>query len=183
MITYTTSKSTQDLEGVLHLQKANLPINLTEEEMAAQGFVTVVHSLADLQKLNEIEQHIIAKDGDKVIAYLLAMTAKSKDAIPVLKPMFALFDSIQFRARPVAAFNYIVVGQVCVDKAYRGQGILDNCYAAYKEAFSHKYDFAITEIAAKNVRSSGGHKRIGFEIIHPYTAPDGVLWCIVLWEW
>ncbi|HVF81518.1 MAG TPA: hypothetical protein VM884_06275, partial [Flavisolibacter sp.] len=120
MITYTTSTSVQDLQGILLLQKANLPTNLTEAEMAAQGFVTVVHSLADLQKLNETEQHIIAKASNKVIGYLLAMTAASKDAIPVLQPMFALFNSLQFQNKPVAAFNYMVVGQVCVDKAYRG---------------------------------------------------------------
>lgn len=182
MIFYTPSK-TEDLEGILQLQKRNLPISLTEHEMASQGFVTVVHSLIDLQKLNETEQHIIARDDDKVIAYLLAMTAKSRDAIPVLKPMFTMFNSIQFCNKPVAAYNYIVVGQVCVDKAYRGQGILDGCYAAYKNSFSHKYDFAITEIATKNARSINAHKRIGFKNVCTYVAPDGVEWQIVIWEW
>jgi L-amino acid N-acyltransferase YncA len=110
------------------------------------------------------------------------MTAKSKDAIPVLKPMFILFDAIQFHNKLVAAFNHIVVGEVCVDKAYRGKGILDNCYIAYKEAFAHKYDFAITEIATKNARSLNAHKRIGFKNVCTYTAPDGVEWQIVIWE-
>lgn len=78
MITYTTAHSEQDLQGILQLQQANLPVALQAEEMASQGFVTITHRLADLQKLIEIEPHIIAKDGDKVIAYLLAMTAHSK---------------------------------------------------------------------------------------------------------
>jgi hypothetical protein len=30
------------------------------------------------QKLNDIENHIVAKDGDKIIAYLLAMTELPK---------------------------------------------------------------------------------------------------------
>ncbi len=183
MIIYTTAQSEQDLQSILRLQQANLPSQLKPDEMASQGFVTVTHSLADLQKLNEIEPHIIAKEDDKVIGYLLAMTAKSKDDIPVLKPMFQLFDSIQFHSKPVAAFNYIVVGQVCVDKDYRGQGVLDNCYTVYKEAFGQKYDFAITEIAMKNSRSLNSHKRIGFVNSCTYTAPDKVEWQVVIWDW
>lgn len=183
MIIYTTAQSEQDLQSILRLQQANLPSQLKPDEMASQGFVTVKHSLADLQKLNEIEPHIIAKEDHKVIGYLLAMTAKSKDDIPVLKPMFQLFDSIQFHCKPVAAFNYIVVGQVCVDKDYRGQGILDNCYTAYKEAFGKKYDFAITEIAIKNSRSLNAHKRIGFVNACTYAAPDKVEWQVVIWDW
>ena len=183
MITYTTSQSNKELEGILQLQKANLAASLTAEEMASQGFVTVTHSLADLQKLNNIEQHVIAKDGDKIIAYLLAMTANSRDDIPVLKPMFESFEKVVYSGNPVSGYEYIVVGQVCIDKQYRGQGILDNCYAVYKEVFSGKYHFAITEIAIKNTRSLNAHKRIGFKEVYAYAAPDGVEWKIVLWEW
>ncbi|HZE83103.1 MAG TPA: GNAT family N-acetyltransferase, partial [Puia sp.] len=87
MITYTIASSDEDLNGIIGLQRSNLPANLTREEMTGQGFVTVVHSLADLKKMNEIEPHIIAKDGDRVIAYLLAMTSASEKDIPVLFPM------------------------------------------------------------------------------------------------
>ena len=130
MINYTTSTTDQDLLNIIALQKSNLSIHLTTEEMQSQGFVTVVHSLEVLKKMNAIEQSIVGKDGDKVIAYLLAMTEKSKPDIPVLIPMFDMFGKIEWRGKPLADYNYIVVGQVCVDKAYRGKGILDNCYAA-----------------------------------------------------
>jgi hypothetical protein len=183
MITYTTSQSDIDLLGIMALQQENLPVNLSPAEMAAQGFVTVVHSLPDLKKMNELEQHIIARDGDKVIAYLLAMTAASGNDIPVLIPMFGLFQKIQYGGRAVSAYNYIVVGQVCVGKGYRGQGILDNCYAEYRRQFEGRYDFAITEISTRNTRSIQAHKRIGFTSIHEYKAPDGEEWSVVLWKW
>ena len=183
MITYTTAETDNDLNGILSLQKANLASNLTSKELPSQGFVTVVHSFEDLKNMNEIEPHIIAKSDDKVIAYLLAMTSASKDNIPVLKPMFAIFDNIYFNNKPVSAYNYIVVGQVCVDKAFRGQGVLDNCYEAYERTFNDKYDFAITEIAVRNNRSINAHKRIGFSQLHSYTAPDGEKWSIVIWKW
>jgi len=183
MVFYTSAQSNNELEGILALQKANLPSNLTQEEMESQGFVTVVHSLNDLRHMNDIEPHIIAKDDDKVVAYLLAMTSASKEDIAVLKPMFKIFENIQFSRKPVSSYQYIVVGQVCVDKNFRGQGVLDNCYFAYKNAFRQKYEFAITEIASRNTRSINAHKRIGFTHLHQYTAPDGEEWSIIVWKW
>ena len=183
MLIYTSAKTDSDLLGILSLQSANLPSNLPAEEMASQGFVTVVHSFDDLKKMNDAEPHIIAKDGDKVIAYLLAMTPAAKNDIPVLRPMFQLFDAVQFSGKPVSFFQYIVVGQVCVDKGYRGQGVLDNCYLTYRSAFNPKYDFAVTEIATRNSRSLAAHKRIGFTELHGYQAPVGEEWSIVLWDW
>jgi hypothetical protein len=122
MIVYTTSQDDNDLTGILSLQRANLARNLEKEEIESQGFVTVLHRLVDLQKMNSIEQHIIAKDNDTVIAYLLAMTEESKLDIPVLVPMFDLFESIRYKNKLLSQYHYMVVGQVCVDKKYRGQG-------------------------------------------------------------
>jgi hypothetical protein len=76
-----------------------------------------------------------------------------------------------------------VVGQVCIDKQYRGQGILPNCYAVYKEYYNKKYDFAITEIASTNLRSLNAHRKIGFNEIHSYSGPDKTEWIVVVWDW
>lgn len=183
MIVYTTSKTDKDLLQILELQKNNLPAGLTSEQIAAEGFVTVSHSFGDLQKMNSIEESIIAKDDDRVIAYLLAMTEKSKLDIPILIPMFDAFDNIIFRNKKISDYQYIVVGQVCVAAGYRGKGILDSCYTEYKKHFENKYDFAITEISNRNQRSLNAHKRIGFDTIYEYQAPDGETWSIVLWDW
>jgi len=183
MITYTTSKTKEELEQILALQKQNLAVGLTAEEIAAQGFVTVLHSFEDLDKMNELEAHVIAKDNDRVIAYLLAMTVRSRCDIPILLPMFGMFEEVTYQYKKIADYNYIVVGQVCVAANYRGKGIFDACYAAYKSYFKDRYDFAITEIATRNQRSLNAHKRVGFKTIHQYTAPDGEEWNIVLWKW
>ncbi len=183
MIDFTTAVTDKDLMGIMELQKSNLPVHLTQEEMQREGFVTVVHRFDDLKQMNDIEQHVIAKDNGTVVAYLLAMTSKSKYAIPILVPMFNLFDEVDYKGKKVSGYHYIVVGQVCVSKAYRGQGILDKCYEAYKSKFGKDYDFAITEIATSNQRSIHAHKRIGFEEIYRYVAPDKVEWSIVVWDW
>ena len=183
MITYTTANSKNDLEGILELQKQNLAVSLTNAEMQTQGFVTVDHSYDQLEKLNDHDKHVIAKDDKKVIGYLLAMTKMSRLDIPVLIPMFELFDTVSYNGKRISEYNYLVVGQVCVDKTWRGKGILDRCYAAYREYYSTKYDFAITEIANTNRRSLNAHRRIGFKEINTYVSPDKTEWVVVLWDW
>jgi GNAT superfamily N-acetyltransferase len=183
MISYTTANSKSDLEGILKLQKSNLPRSLNSDEIQSQGFVTVDHTYDLLKKLNDHEKHVIAKDLDKVIGYVLAMTKQSKFDIPVLFPMFDVFDTVLYKEKRIPEYNYILVGQVCVDKEYRGQGIFDNCYTAYREFYKDKYHFAITEIANTNTRSLNAHKRIGFQEIYSYSGPDKTEWIIVLWDW
>lgn len=183
MIVITTSNSRTDLEGMLDLQKANLASNLSAAEIQSQGFVTVTHTFKQLSILNDYEKHIIAKDDEKVIGYLLAMTQHSKYEIPILIPMFKMFSETAYNDKLIIEYNYIVVGQVCIDKLYRGQGMLDKCYAAYKEYYSKKYDFAITEIATSNTRSLNAHKRIGFKDVKTYLSQDNVEWVIVFWDW
>jgi L-amino acid N-acyltransferase YncA len=183
MITYTTANSKSDLDGILILQKANLARGLAAAEIQSQGFVTVDHTYEQLQNLNNHKKHVIAKDGEKVVGYVLAMTKQSRQEIPILVPMFDIFDAVEYKRKKITEYNYLVVGQVCVDKAYRGQGIFDNCYAAYKKFYSDTYDFAITEIANTNQRSLNAHFRIGFKEIHAYNGPDKTAWIVAAWDW
>lgn len=183
MIEYTIADTAADLEGILALQKANMPEFLSREEITSQGFLTVKHNLQLLEKMNTIEQHVIAKVGDKVVAYLLAMTAVSKNEIPVLLPMFDIFDSVSYREKLISSYKYLIVGQVCVDKQYRGMGVLDHCYDFYKNRFKEKYDFAITVIAFSNQRSIHAHLRLGFREIYRYYTDDGKEWSLVIWDW
>ncbi|MEP6583094.1 MAG: GNAT family N-acetyltransferase, partial [Ginsengibacter sp.] len=138
MVAYTTVKSDEEILQVLDLQKNNLPQNLSDAEIKSQGFVTVVHSYEILKEMNDIEASIIAKNGDDVIGYLLAMTKHSGNDIPVLIPMFEVFDNVIYDSKKISVCNYIVVGQVCIAKEWRGQGILDDCYLAYKEYLSDR---------------------------------------------
>ena len=182
-LVYTTSQTDEDLLGIMALQQSNLRTNLSKEDVFNQGFVTVVHTLEDLRKMNDIEQHIICKDGDKIVAYLLAMTVQSKNDLPILFPMFEKFEKIQYLDKPVSQFNYIIVGQACINKNYRGQGILDQSYAIFRDRFKDKYDFAITEISCSNERSLKAHKRIGFFEVYIYQDPGKEEWSVVIWEW
>jgi|SRR5690554_162018 len=183
MITYTTAKNEDELRGILALQKANLKKNLSEEEIKRDGFVTVDHTYELLNKLHDIAPHIIAKDKSEVVGYVLAMTKKSRFDIPIIFPMFEEFDNIVFKGKTVSDYNYMVVGQACIHKDYRGRGLVENCFRKYKETFADRYDFSITEIAMSNKRSLYAHRKVGYEVVHTYTDPEQNEWAIVIWDW
>ncbi len=183
MPTFGTANSKSDLDGILSLQKANHVQSLSASEIQSQGFVTVNHSYEQLKNLNDIEKHVIAKAEDRIIGYVLAMTQRSRYDIPILLPMFDAFDKIIYKGKKISEYHYIVVGQVCIDKIFRGTGVFNKCYSAYKECYQDRYDFAITEIAARNTRSLQAHRRIGFKEINSYSAPDKTEWIVVIWDW
>jgi len=179
----TQSKTEADLLQIINLQKDNLSNGLSNVEKNNQGFVTVSHSLKDLLKMQQYEQNVILKDKDKIVGYLLAMTKNSKLDLPILIPMFEIFDEIYIQSKKISEYNYLVVGQVCIEKSYRGMGLLDKMYTYYKNVFQNKYDFAITEISTENKRSIKAHQGIGFEEIYRYTDANLIQWSIVLWKW
>jgi hypothetical protein len=178
------AKTKEDLEGILDLQWANHKTVVDEATMESQGFVTVRHTIEQLDAMHSIESSTIAvSDDEKVVAYIIAMTKKSRQLIPVLIPMFDLFDSLIYQGKSIDDYEYMVIGQVCVDKDYRGRSIFRQAYEGYRSAFKGRYDFCITEIDLNNTRSMQAHKNIGFETIHKYKDIYGIEWAIVVWDW
>lgn len=175
-----TAETYEEFVGILQLQQENHIKNL---ESIDQGFVFAEHSVEDLVKMNSFAPHVIAKDKDTVVAYILGMTVESRYDIEMLIPMFEQFDEIEVNGTPLSSYKYIVVGQVAVAKNYRGQGVFDQCYSLYKQVHKENFDFAITEIAARNFRSLAAHYRVGFRELSRYPNEDGEVWIIVAWDW
>ncbi|KAB1160642.1 GNAT family N-acetyltransferase [Tenacibaculum aiptasiae] len=173
MIQYKTTSSIEELKQIIALQISNLPQNLTDIEKKEQGFVTVQHSIEVLTKMHHIHPHIIAKHGEQVIGYALSMSKIFRNEIPVLVPMFNEIDKSSKKED-----NYILMGQVCIDKNYRGKGIFRSLYEEMKNSFSNTYDAIITEIDANNTRSLNAHKAIGFKELSIYKS-NNQNWIIV----
>jgi ribosomal protein S18 acetylase RimI-like enzyme len=172
MLIFTQTSTENELHEILELQQRNLPKNLTETEKQHHGFVTVEHDFDTLFKMHEIHPHIIAKYNDKVVGYALSMSNVFKDSIPVLIPMFTELEKLNID------HNFIVMGQVCIDKEYRGKGIFRGLYEKMSAVFTEKYSSIVTEIDAKNIRSINAHKAIGFKTISEYPTNDQI-WKIV----
>ncbi|AXT62139.1 GNAT family N-acetyltransferase [Aquimarina sp. AD10] len=176
-INFTIATSEEELQQIITLQRKNLTASISTNEKQKEGFVTVQHDIEVLKKMNDTQAHIIAKSGDTVVGYALSMVKEFQDEIEILKPMFAKIDEI---LNPTT--TYITMGQICIDKAYRKQGLFRGLYQTMKKELSKKYELLITEVAASNTRSLQAHYAVGFSDLLVYTSND-VIWHIVQWDW
>jgi len=187
MISYKTATSTNDLEQILELQKINLPQKISSEEKQKEGFVTVEHNFHLLKQMNDVCPHIIAKDTNRVVGYALSMHPKFGNAIEILKPMFSeinqsikkicITEDIQNNEENFKN-SFIVMGQICIDKLYRKQGIFRNLYTKMQQEISPQFTTIITEVDSLNTRSLQAHYAIGFKTLSKYKA-DGRNWELI----
>lgn len=182
MLNSTTVNSLKELEQIITLQRANLVGTLPAQEMKEQGFVTVSHTLEMLEQMHELAPSVIIKDNDSVVAYALVMLRECRTLVPALEPMFDNFDKAEWKGRPLKEQSFYVMGQVCVDKAYRGQGLFDQLYQKHKEVYSQRFNVLTTEIATRNHRSLRAHERVGFKTINVYR-DELDEWAVVGWGW
>jgi len=166
MIKYQLTSTNEDLEQIIALQQKNLPLHISTDEKNEQGFVTIQHTLDLLTKMHNAHPHVIAKHNDTVVGYALCMLQEFRNEIPLLIPMFDLTDIAIDKLNE--NINYMVMGQVCVDKEYRKQGVFRALYTFMKENMSKEYNAIITEVDVDNVRSSNAHKAFGFEVLKEY---------------
>jgi len=135
-----------------------------------------------LQQMDELAPSIIIKNNGKVVAYALVMLRSCRDLIDALTPMFAVFDDIQWNGKPLNDYKYYVMGQVCVAKDYRGEGLFQLLYHKHRDVYGPDYDFIMTEVALRNTRSLRAHERTGFRTIHTYKDQLDE-WAVMLWDW
>lgn len=174
MTIYKQADTLKELEQILDLQQQNLSKNISQKESAKEGFVTVEHSLEMLKAMNDVCRHIIALDKGTVVGYALCMHPKFAEDIEVLRPMFLEIEKVLTKKK-----NYMVMGQICVAKSFRGQGIFRKLYQTMKEKLPNSFDTIITEVDGKNNRSLAAHKAIGFQEMGRYIAADKE-WVIVI---
>jgi ribosomal protein S18 acetylase RimI-like enzyme len=177
-VSYSLSKTTDELRGILDLQQRNLKSKLSSDEIAKEGFVTLQHDMHILKSMNDACPHHIAKDGERIVGYALSMQKEFREDIELLRPMFQKIDVL------APNVNYITMGQICIDKEYRGQGIFRGLYQFMQSQLNTKFDVLITEVSKHNLRSLNAHKAVGFENLSYENHPEMLdEWVIVAWNW
>jgi GNAT superfamily N-acetyltransferase len=170
-----------DLPGILALQKQNLGSALTREDAGSQGFLTVAHTLEILQQMHRMAPSVVVRDGEVLAGYALVMPLGCRAFVPVLEPMFRLFDVLSWRGRPLSSYRFYVMGQICVARDYRGRGVFQSLYRGHAELYAREHDVVVTEISARNARSLRAHEKVGFfEIARHRDGTDD--WLVVGWD-
>jgi len=120
--------------------------------------------------------------SDRVIGYCLVMLRSFKVRIPILQTTFETIDTLSFNEKKLVNSNYFLMGQVCISKPFRGQGVFNGLYKHLKKVMQAEFNCVITEIALESKRSMRAHEKVGFKIIKTYTH-NNAEWAIVLWGW
>lgn len=158
----------EELEQILQLQAENLRDHVSPEQATREGFLTVAHTLGVLERMHALAPSVIAKDGERLAGYALVMPVEARGFVPILEPMFQLFETLSWRGRPLNTYRYYVMGQVCVAEAYRGRGVFDALYREHRASYGGRFDCTVTEVATRNTRSMRAHARVGFEVLETY---------------
>jgi RimJ/RimL family protein N-acetyltransferase len=96
--------------------------------------------------------------------------------------MFVLLDKQSWENKPLNAYRYYIMGQICVAKEYRGQGLVEELYNHHKKVYKSRFDLLVTEIATRNQRSVRAHEKAGFQPVHTYR-DELDEWVVVAWDW
>ena len=180
---YATEVTTEDeLAQVNKLNQLYHKVNLTKLEQAEEGFLSWLYPVSLLQQMHNIAPSIIVKDDENVVGYALVTTIESGRFHHDLRVMIDNIETLTYKDKTLSSYSYYIMGQVCIDKDYRGKGIFSMLFQKHKEIYKGKYKLLVTEISTRNLRSQKAHEKVGFTTIHTYNdALDE--WNVVAWDW
>ncbi|MDD5151991.1 MAG: GNAT family acetyltransferase [Flavobacterium sp.] len=145
-----------DINGVLDLQKLYLVSNLTEEEKKS-GFVTTPFSVEQLTYVINNEGLFIAKDNGKIIAYIFAESWDFFSQYPIFEHMISLFPKLNFLDFEINSTSSFQYGPICIDKKYRGKGLINLLFEFMRIHVVKKYPLSLTFINKTNIPSYKAH--------------------------
>ena len=159
-----------DIPQIESLQK-RYHVSFISEEEKKNGFVTTLFTPEQLTELIEQEDGIsLACDGDKVVAYAMAGSWQFWSKWPLFQYMIADLPSTQYLSRTLTTENSYQYGPVCIDMAYRGQGVLQELFAHSARQMGKRYSILITFINHVNPRSYKAHtEKVGLEVIKNFS--------------
>lgn len=182
MTNLSVVQSEDELLQIHHLNQKNLKQNLDERTKKNEGFVTWLYSLELLKKMHQLAPSIIAKDEEKLVAYALTTLKQSAAFHPDLEKMFVNLETVQYQSKFLSDYRFYCMGQICVAKDYRGEGLVNKLYQKHKEVYGFQYDFILTEVSTSNYRSMKAHEKVGFQTIYTYTDSMDE-WNVITWDW
>ena len=145
-----------DVEGVLAIQELYLVSNLSEEEKKS-GFVTTPFSVEQLTHVINNEGLFIAKEDTKIIAYIFAESWDFFSQYPIFEYMISLFPKLKFLDFEINSTTSFQYGPICIDKKYRGKGLINLLFEFMRIQVVKKYPLSLTFINKTNIPSLKAH--------------------------
>lgn len=157
-----------DYHGILKLQHANQPAQLSEKEKQ-QGFVVSNFTLDTLDEINNSLGILVALAGNEITGFVcLTPTAPLPDH-PVLRAMIKTFPEQRFNGNILIQQRVFIYGPVCISKEWRGRGILKKLFSGVKNFVRDKFDTGVAFIDNNNQHSFSAHVQgLGMTVLTPF---------------
>lgn len=171
-----------DFEQMVALQNKNL-VSVLNPADKSDGFLSASFTSEQFKIMDNDLCVVICTDKNKVCGYICATSVEFNKQIPIVATMLEQLPFIIYQNKPLSAYNHAIPGPVCIDKDYRGQGILFNLYTEMKFYLlkEHKeLELFTVLIASENQRSVNAHKKLGMEVVGQYTFNGTIFWILVL---
>ncbi len=142
------------------------------------------YSFDYLKEMHESHPSIVLKDraSNQVVGYALATTFEIASKHNLLLELVNLLDKLEYKGKKLSNAKCIIVGQLCIAKAYRGKQLALELYRAFQSSLDSHYDYSVTEVRTDNARSLRLHEKAGYVVIYRYDY-DGTSFEVVLSDW
>jgi predicted GNAT superfamily acetyltransferase len=157
-----------DFPALQQLNEANLFQNLSLEEAREFGFLSDPMPYEYQRQLNKREPFITAKLDGRLIGYLVPLPDYYRD-MPELMDGWDQDEVFIYEGRRVGDYQFIRLGQVVVDKEFRGRGVLRALYEEMKRRYLATYELVLVWISKYNSRSLLAHQKLGFLHLGEYS--------------
>ncbi len=162
-----------DIDGILALQSQNLYLNLSSDELA-DGFVTTPFTPDLIRDLLDRDGVFIAEVGGKIVGYVLAGGWDFYAQWEIFRLMISRLPDLSFQGEKIDIDRSFQYGPVCIDRTFRGSGILSQLLELIHSSFKDRLPIGVTFINQLNQRSlAAHHRKLGFEIIDEFEFNNG----------
>lgn len=161
--------NTDDINGILKLH-GKYQIDTISEDDKKDGFITTAFSKNELKEIIEKEQGIfVAIEDGEIIAYVMSASWQFWSKWPMFAYMIEDLPKLKYLGLTLSVDNSYQYGPVCVDKKYRGSGVLEKLFDFSLDSMCKKYEVLVTFINKINPRSYEAHtKKLGLEVIQEF---------------
>ena len=164
-----TRATAQDLPGILALQQANLRDNLAEPQRV-QGFLSAALTAAQFEQIDREVALIVARDDERVAGYLCAATVAFSRQFPLLAAMLECYPHLQYLGAPLDRLHSFVYGPVCIDRDWRGRGLLRAMYDALRAQVAGRFQAGVAFVAKDNPHSLSAHAEgLGMSVVGDFS--------------
>ena len=146
----------QDYSAIVRLNAANFIANLSEEERR-DGFLSAVFTLEQTAAMTEDLGTTVAIVDGQLAGFLCAFRNDFDHGSPVVAKMIESYERLSFAGKLLNTYKSYAYGPVCIDRAYRGKGLLRGLYQEQKRDLVGRFEVGVALIARTNQHSLDAH--------------------------